>query len=417
MTLPVILILLDVYPFRHLDTRLRTWRNSALWGERVPYLVLGAVAATLGYWAQAANKFITPLEQITLLERIALVAHSLWFYASKTVLPLHLSPLYELPELIDPLESRFLLPLVTAVVLTATFLALRRRWPAGLAVWAAYVILLSPVIGVVHSGHQLTHDRYSYLSTLGWALLLGAGVTLLRRVAMRRLAAPAILAVAGAAMAFWFVTLGVLTSYQVAVWRDTESLWRHAVDSSPKCSVCEGNTGVVHLNANRFDLARDHFERALDTRSDRVMVHHNIGLILARTGDIEGATERFRRVVDRRPDEAAALMNLGVSLMKQGRHADALVYLERAATVTPNDYLTIANLGLALIETRRAADAVTVLKRAVERDPTGAAARYALVAAHLALGQADAATREHRFLRAVDPAAAHFIGPLLLSEW
>ena len=108
--------------------------------------------------------------------RPAMIFFSLWFYLEKTVMPMGLSPLYELPIRVSLLDRRFLLPALAVTAITATVVLLRRRWPAGLAVWVYYAIALGPVIGIVHSGYQLTNDRYSYLPAIGFALIVGAAV-------------------------------------------------------------------------------------------------------------------------------------------------------------------------------------------------------------------------------------------------
>jgi tetratricopeptide (TPR) repeat protein len=416
MTLPAILILLDVYPFRHLDMRREMWRDRKLWQDKAPYIGLGAIGAALGYWAQAENRFITTLDQLPWVERPALIAYNIWFYLSKTILPLNLSALYELPVVIDPLAPRFLVPLLATAALTVTVTGLRRTWPAGLAVWTSYIVLLSPVMGIVHSGRQLTHDRYSYLPALGFALLVGGGIAALYRAAVNRLAAPVIVTLAGIAVGSWFVTLGVLTWYQVGVWKSTETLWRHALDSSGTCGVCELNLGTALLNENRPDLALAHFERAVGGRADQVKVHHNIGLALGRGGDLEHAAEHFQRAVRSSPDDAGSLMNLGVALMKLGRHAEAVGYLRRAAEITDDD-LAVTNFGRALVATGQAANAVPLLRRTIERQPLRSPARQALVEAYVMLGDVDAARREHRLLATVDRGAAESIGPVLLTHW
>src|SRR5207244_11693693 len=93
----------------------------------------------------------------------------------------------------------------------------RRPWPAALAVWLVYGLTLAPVSGIVHDGPQLVADRYSYLSCLGLALLVGAGVTaaVSRGAITRRLRAAGVLAGFG-----WIVRLAVLTLEQLPVWRD-----------------------------------------------------------------------------------------------------------------------------------------------------------------------------------------------------
>src|SRR2546430_1436403 len=168
MVLPAVLILLDVYPLRHLGRRVLV--------EKIPFVILGLAGAAVAYYAQNANAFLTPLQHYPLTARIGMAFYSLWFYASKTVVPQALGPLYELPARVNPLDWPFLGPALAVTVITAALVALRRRWPAGLAVWVYYAIALGPVVGIVHSGYQLANDRYSYLPALGFALIVGATV-------------------------------------------------------------------------------------------------------------------------------------------------------------------------------------------------------------------------------------------------
>src|SRR5256712_5210113 len=183
MVLPALLLVLDIYPLRQLGRRTLI--------EKIPFVLLGVAGAVATYHAQNANAFITPLQRYPLTARIGMTFYSLWFYASKTVVPEGLGPLYELPARVNPLYWRFLGPAVAVTVITSALVALRRRWPAGLTVWACYAIALGPVMGLVHSGYQLAHDRYSYLPALGLALMFGglAGGAARQAVA-RRLRAP-----------------------------------------------------------------------------------------------------------------------------------------------------------------------------------------------------------------------------------
>src|SRR3989454_11609080 len=138
------------------------------------------------YWAQNANAFITPLQRYPLTARIGMTCYSLWFYLSKTVLPTGLGPLYELPARVDPLDWRFLGPALAVAVITVALVALSRRWPAGLAGWGDYAVALGPIIGIVHSGVQLTNDRYSYLPALWFAVMFGGLTGLAARAARGR---------------------------------------------------------------------------------------------------------------------------------------------------------------------------------------------------------------------------------------
>ena len=417
MTLPALLVLLDVYPLRRLDGRLASWRRRDIWWEKAPYITLGLVAAMLGYYGQAANRFLTSLDQVPWSARPTLIAWSLWFYVSKTVMPFDLSPLYELPATIDPWAPGFLLPAIGVLVAAATLVVVGRRWPAGLAAAVGYAIVIAPVSGILHAGHQLTHDRYSYLACLPWALLVGAGVIAVGSAAARSVLRPRFAYGIGVALVAWLGALAFLTWEQVGIWRNTETLWRHAVAATPECSVCELNLGTAFLNQHQTSLAMSHFEHALSNRPDRVKGYQNLGLAYARQGHIETAAEHFRRVLAAKPDDAQTLMNLGVSLMKLRRAEDGVVYLRRAQQIAPNDWQVLGNLGTALTETGHANEAIVVLRRAIELAPHAALPRYALVGALVAVRNVPAARSELAFLRVVDPGAASLIGPILVESW
>jgi Flp pilus assembly protein TadD len=420
MTLPAVLVVLDFYPLRRLGPDWRRWLRPPawlVWREKVPFLALGLLAALLGYYGQAANRYLTSLDQVPWTGRPALVFYSLWFYVAKTFLPLGLSPLYELPVRIDPLARTFLGPTLGVTAITVIVIALRRRWPAGLAVWIAYGIMIAPVSGALHAGHQLAHDRYSYLSGLGWALLAGAAVGAFVRLAQRRAVTPLVARAGTIGIAAALVGLGVLGAQQVEAWRDTETLWRTAVDARPDCSICEHNLGLHLFKQNLLGGAREHYERALALRPDRIKVHFNLGLVFAQVDDLPRATAAFARVVRERPDDVQALMNLGVALMKQHRAAEGLSHLRRAMMLKPDDALVLSNLGLALTETGNPVAALDVLQRAVASAPDATGGYHALMLAHLALGNLDAARTAHDALGRIDAARARGLAPLLVEAW
>ena len=103
-----------------------------------------------------------------------MVAYNVWFHVWKTVAPLNLGPIYELPPRVNPLELPYLLSAAGGLAITAAVWLLRRRWPAGLAIWAFYLVMLAPVAGIVHTGNHLGADRNTYVPGMGFALLVGA---------------------------------------------------------------------------------------------------------------------------------------------------------------------------------------------------------------------------------------------------
>jgi hypothetical protein len=286
MVLPLVLVVIDIYPLRRTGGRWKEWTAAsarAVWLEKIPFLVLGIAGGAVAYYARSMAMGIMPLERYPLAARPAMVFYSLWFYLEKAVVPQGLSLVYELPLRVSLLDRQFLLPAVAVTAITAAVVLLRRRWPAGLAVWAYYAIALGPVIGIVHAIPQLTATRYSYLPGLGLALVVGAAAGAVVRAAgaRRRAAGPLrpwlARALAGLGIV-WFCGLAYLSAQQVRIWRDDESLWRSA---GPECAGCRNNLGVILARQGSFELAKIEFERALALRPDRELYQRNLRLVNA----------------------------------------------------------------------------------------------------------------------------------------
>jgi Flp pilus assembly protein TadD len=420
MTLPLVLVLLDIYPLARLGTNWREWASQAtraVLKEKLPYVALGLAGAFMSYHAVASNNYLTTLAQYPASARVGMTAFSLWFYVEKTFVPIWLSLIYELPLRVEPLAPRFLLPALGVLGISAIVLALGRRWPAGLAVWIYYGIVLGPVTGIVHSGHQLTHDRYSYLSCLGWALLVGSAVGSVARAGATGTVRRGLIRAAAAVAVVWILALAALTWYQVQVWRDTETLWRYGAESDPECSICQINLGNALLKRKLFDLATERYELSLRLRPDRTRVYPYLALIRAETGDFRGAMEQFTRALRDSPNDPAILINMALALINQGRYQDALPPLWHALRVKPDDPAGLTDLGVALTGTGRPEAAVPYLLRSVELRPEEPATRYSLARAYLALGKADAAREQWEVLSRLDAREARELEPALFSVW
>src|SRR3989454_1065969 len=177
VNLPVVLLILDVYPLRRLGGAIGWWSEPArrVHLEKIPFVLLAAAASAIAVMAQSSVHAALSLAQLSMPRRLAISAYGLSFYVWKMVVPVNLSPFYE-RGLIDPWATPFLLSYGLVLAITAIVLALRRRVPGLPAAWVAYIVVLLPVLGIFQSGPQIAADRYTYLAGLGWAILAGAGL-------------------------------------------------------------------------------------------------------------------------------------------------------------------------------------------------------------------------------------------------
>ncbi|HET9925453.1 MAG TPA: tetratricopeptide repeat protein [Methylomirabilota bacterium] len=349
MVLPAVLVLLDHYPLRR---GALTWRRLVV--EKAGYWALGAVGAVGALIAlRLSGLRITTYGVYGPAARLAMVAYSLWFYPSSWLWPVHLSPLYELPATVDPWAWRFLGPVGGLAAITVPLWLLRKRWPSGLAAWIGSALFVLPVSGVVHAGFQLAHDRYSYLSGLGFALLSGGAITwLLRACRERRLSRP-VVAAALASAVLVIAALGVGSWQQARIWRDPETLWRWALEVDPRCAVCANNLAAVlsnmpSRNAARMAEAEALARRAMALRPTYDSPYNTLGAILADRRDDRGADAAFREAMRLGPDRVGPAANLGALYARAGRHAEALPWLRKAWARDPGFPGLRSNLGSAL---------------------------------------------------------------------
>lgn len=415
-TLPIILILLDIYPLDRLGGRWQEWIAPGarkVWVEKLPYLLLALAAVGMALYAMLANSFLTSLENLPFAARVALAFYSLWFYLWKTLLPLGLVPLYELPSRVNPLDPQYLVGALAVTVITGGLIVMRRRWPAGLAVWVSYVVMLAPVSGIVHNGFQLANDRYSYLPCLGWALLGGAAVCVVARARASGKLGLSFARLAVGAGVVWFIGFGVLTWQQVQVWRDTDTLWRHALEFSPDCAICHGNLGVILYNKGYAAVAIEHLQRVLTLKPNHVKAHINVGLALAALGRPSESVEHFQLVLEHHPTDVDARTHLGMALVQQGKPEEAVEQLRQAIQLNPIHVGAHTNLGNALAELGNPGEAIAHYRRAIELKPEFPHPHLGLARAYLALGKTGSAQEEYEILKRLDQPLATRLSPLV----
>jgi Flp pilus assembly protein TadD len=442
MTLPLTLLVLDVYPLGRLRLG---W--PALIREKLGHFALAGVGALVASWAVTRGAGWTSYDDYGIGARLAMTGYSFWFYPWKLVWPEKLSPLYELPAHISLLDARFLWPTVGVIVVTVLLLLGCRRVPGALAAWVQSMIVLAPVSGIAHAGHQLAHDRYSYLSGLGFAVLAGAGVTWLAGQRARGRVSQWVFGTTVAAVALALIGLGMSSWVHSQVWGDSETLWRAAVTADPGCALCRQKLGEVLRAAGVPGEAETELTRAVALRPDRPTAHNSFGAFLVSRDRLGEAEAEFREAIRLMPRYPDAMANLGALLARQRRYAEAIVELRRALALSPQHANARSNLafaldsagielarasrpaeavalfkeatdllpaepalwrdlGQALIEDGKVAGAIAPLERAVTLRPKGANERFWLARAYLLADRPHDAQAQIEVLQSLDAAAA-----------
>ena len=417
MTLPLLLLVLDWYPLRRLQGLSWSEHNRRVVIEKIPFFAVAFAGAEISYWAVARDGLLT---NYSVPARIAMALYSHIFYISKTVLPFDLSPLYEVPSRVDVLDVQFLGASIAVAVFSVALVALAPRWPAGLAAYAWYAIMLIPVGGLVHAGHQLAHDRYSYLACLSFAVLAVGAVVWLTEAYVKGRVRPPLFGASCGAIGALLVAFAVLTWLQVQVWRDSESLWMQATFATPECSICHTNYGTVLLNRSAIRpwerlVAIEEFQQALMLKPENSKPYGGLGIALLGLGRPRDAERALLRVDGQDANNIAVLNALGVALKEQGRFGEAVPYLRRAVALDEHHPVIRANLGEALVGSGHVDEAIVQLRRTIDEWPFQIEPRTVLILAYRQAHNAVEMRKQLTILRQLHPVAAQDFASKRLS--
>jgi tetratricopeptide (TPR) repeat protein len=365
MTLPAVLLLLDIYPLRRLTTAncldLRSAEVRRVYLELVPFALLSLGSVVLSIVA------LHPPAQLGLPAKLAVSAFSFCFYLLKTVLPIGLSPLYEMPARIDPTAGIYAACYAAIVILIVAAIFLRKRWPGLVAAVVAFALISLPMLGFVQNGPQIAADRYTYHASPALAMLAGAALFLVFRIpAWTRFA------IAG-------ITLGALmiaTIAQTEVWRDSNSLWTRALEIDPSSSVAHSALASLLFKEDRIPEGLDHARRAVEISPMYSQARNDLGVGLMRSGDLANGIDQLQRSLVLNPAYHEAENNLGVAETETGNLADALVHYQRAIALNPDYADAHVNLGNLLVRERKPEEAIPHYAEALRIQPDNADAHF-----------------------------------------
>lgn len=353
VTLPFALVVLDIYPLRRLGGTPADWFGPAarwVWIEKIPFLAVGLADGIMTLYVSLGHHVADTLQETSWISRVAITVYGTAFYLLKTVAPVHLSALYPLTRhKLDPAAAPFLISLTLLVGITVAAVALRRRFPAILAVWVVYIVTLLPVSGIFQNGHQIAADRYTYLPSLGLALLAGAAVSfgwmMLPGVVLRR-------AVVAGAMATILAFLIWRTSLQIPVWHNDETLWIQAVAEEPSPWAL-GDLGSAYFDDGDTVGAVELYQRAIAMDPRYGYAHFNLGAAYLDLNRLNDALHEFRVAQELLPSFAPAYDGSGNALSLQGKLDEAIRDYRRVVQLSPDYVQGRHNLEVALARKRR----------------------------------------------------------------
>jgi tetratricopeptide (TPR) repeat protein len=265
---------------------------------------------------------------------------------------------------------------------------------------------LLPALYIPAVGENVFAERYLYLPSAGFALLMGLLSGRLRA------SKPAASIAVSSALALLLIFYCVKVIDRNGVWRDNYSLWADILEKSPDGAVPHGNFGYVLLSyPQRLDEAMGHLETAIRLGSQsypktgRVNMssfYNNLGIAYSEKGWEDRAVKQYQTAIALNPSYVNAYNNLGVSYLESGPINEGIELFHTALRLQPDLAETHNNLGIALLKLGMREEAVAQFEEAVRLEPGDAGFYYSLADAYRAKGSYERAEEAMRRAKSLE---------------
>ena len=377
ITFPLLLLLWDYWPLRRFGTQSgpgsfeQVTANpqsslARLIAEKIPLFVLSVASAVVTFVAQRSGNAMRTWADYGLLNRIENAAISYVRYLDMALWPARLAVFY-------PHANRFAIwqvasAIVILLVITVFSASQSRQRPYLIVGWLWFLVSMFPMIGLVQVGGQARADRYAYLPFIGlflmivWAAADWAGHRDVKPI-WSGVAAVAILA-----------ALSAVTYRQIGYWRDSPTLWLHALSVTEDNFVAHDNLAIFLAQHGREEEAVGHLRAALAIKPNDLLAMLNLGTYEHGHGNLPSAIERYRYVASHAADidlRANAYANLGSAYREIGDYENATRCYQGALRLTPGRPLAIVGLGIVAEHEDNFAEAARQFSSAMAIQPTG----------------------------------------------
>jgi protein O-mannosyl-transferase len=400
VTLPFVFLLLDYWPLNRIPAFTTDYPGQStehpvtavswkrLIGEKVPFFLLTMFSCIITFLAQSAGGAVASVQAISLPHRLDNVLISYSRYLYKAFWPSDLTLIYPYPESWSAwqvTEASLLLLALTILVM----LQIRRR-PYLLVGWLWFLGTLVPVIGIVQVGVQSLADRYTYIPLTGvFIMAVWFLADLLGRL-------PRFRPFFWTASAVVLMLCSILTWFQVRLWRDSVTLFKHTLAVTTNNGEAHALLGAALYNLGRYDEAQTHFKTALTIEPHSPDALLNVGLVLVRQGKNQEAIEHYLNILPENPNLSKVHLQMGHLLIHAGRMNEALEHYTETLRIDPENVSAKKGCGMTLARQGKVDEALVYFNEASRLEPLDPDVHYDLGLAYVMKGKRNLAIPEYR---------------------
>ncbi len=310
VVLPFVFLLIDFWPLNRLQGARaaggKLWTSlRPLIVEKIPlFLIMGVFLLVIvkGFELRYLDDKTSSLP---LQIRLAMMPVLYMKYLFHTIWPAGLSFFYPASHQMPPFWQ-WGGSLVMVLGLTAWTLARWQRHPYLAVGWLWFAGSLLPMTGLLRAGDHAMADRYTYFPLIGIFIMAVWGLA--NWDFMKKRAGPVAAAAGGALL----LVLMAASLMQTGVWKNSFTLFQHALRVDDTNSVAHNNLAVAWMQKNRPEKAVPHLKQALRYCSLCVESWLNLGESYMTLHQAPAAIDAFHKVLEVMPDNVIAHEELGI---------------------------------------------------------------------------------------------------------
>jgi tetratricopeptide (TPR) repeat protein len=342
LVLPVILVAYDIVFHISPVASGKGGKKAGHYVRRyIPFLLIGLVYLALRVHALGGLAPQRSHPDLSASQYIINVFPLFGQYIEKIFLPFDLNAFHVFHPIGSLFETRGVVSLVAIVVfLVLAGVARTKNRTAFFGIFWIVVPLL-PVLYIPGVGDNTFAERYLYLPSFGFALLLALLISSLRNNAPGWAAGLTGLSLLLAGLCF------AGTVYRNTIWKNDFSLFSDTVKKSPDGALPHNNLGSAYRDKGMIDKAIEQYQIAMKLDPNSPDPYNNLGVAYRDKGMLDKAMEQFQSALRLRPDYAEGRNNLGTVYWDKGMIDKAIEQYRLALSLKPDYAKAHNNLGMA----------------------------------------------------------------------
>lgn len=370
---PVALFTIDLFYSRKFSLKLVT--------EKIPFFLFAAIIGYHRLYTQSNVGVTDSAENFLLAQRIFFMFYGFMMYFFKMLFPINLNAFYQNPLINHDLPIIYYLSPIFFLLVLILCILNRKKYNVIAFGFSFYFVNLFLVLNLFIMGSAILAERYTYIPYIGLFYIIGWAIDRWQKHNFK-----------GAVMYLLplSIVLAILTYNQAATWKNSKSLWEHAIKVNPNYQVYK-NMAFIYFKEKNSDKEIECYNEALKFNVGDAELYCNRGNIYLKKRMFKEALIEYNTSLSVNPNFTKAIANRGSLFAMQGKYELALADFNKTINLSPELKLNFKNRALVYYKLEKYYEAIKDFYKFLEFEPDNMAILNSIGECYQALNQNDTA--------------------------